>query len=489
MSNPSKKKPKSDARKYQATLQESISLSDHEWTYMLPDFPAPAETNRLGLVKNIAVKTTGTKHGITLNFQRASVNRALRADPLSSFIQISFSDFHIRSLRHATSEVIGTQPATPRECTDYTTKLLRAGITLQGIHYNFYGHSNSQLKSRSCFLFCGSKEEIQSKVEGLGEFSKMKTVQKKAKRIGLLFSSAEVAKTIDPKWCEDIPDVESADYIFTDGCGLIAPKLVRELASRANIIFRNERYCPSVLQIRYRGYKGVVTLDPRMKDGPLLRMRKSMKKFNGGDDHSFAVVQSSKPYTFGHLNDEVILLLHSLGISSDTLLRKQREHFLFLSDAPDSPQLAFRFLAYVNRFDLAERVVLESLDAVRLSVQSLIRAEHNKLINNRGEQRCRILIPNSRILFGVCDAWDVLKEGECQVRITHDQKGQPLTLMNCDVLVTRNPCLHPGDLQKFRAVQRDELSHLVDCIVFSTRGKRPAADLMSGGDLDGDTCT
>jgi hypothetical protein len=28
----------------------------------------------------------------------------------------------------------------------------------------------------------------------------------------------------------------------------------------------------------------------------------------------------------------------------------------------------------------------------------------------------------------------------------------------------------------------------VDCIVFSTRGKRPAADLMSGGDLDGDTC-
>ncbi|KAK4442628.1 RNA dependent RNA polymerase-domain-containing protein [Podospora aff. communis PSN243] len=478
------KKP--DPRKYQATLQDTISMSDHEWSYALPNFPAPSDTNKLGLVKNISLKTTGTRHAVKLNFQQASMNRALRSDPLSSFVSISIADFHTRSLRHATGEVIGTQPATPRECTDYVVEMLRSGITLQGIHYNFYGHSNSQLKSRSCFLFAASKEEIYAKVEALGEFSKMKTVQKKAKRIGLLFSSAEVAKIIDPKWCQDIPDIESADYIFTDGCGLIAPKLVRQLADKANITFRNQRYYPSVLQIRYRGYKGVVTVDPRMKEGtPLLRLRKSMKKFNGGDDHSFSVVQSSKPYTFGHLNDEVILLLQSLGIPSETLLRKQREHFQFLANAPNNPQMAFRFLAYVNRFDLAEKVVLESLVEVRPTVQSLVRAEHNRLINKRNEQRCRILIPKSRILFGVCDAWDVLKEGEAQVRITHE--GQPLTITNCDVVVTRNPCLHPGDLQKFRAVQTDELSHLVDCIVFSARGKRPAADLMSGGDLDGDT--
>jgi regulator of nonsense transcripts 1 len=46
----------------------------------------------------------------------------------------------------------------------------------------------------------------------------------------------------------------------------------------------------------------------------------------------------------------------------------------------------------------------------------------------------------------------------------------------------------PGDLQKFKVVERPELAHLVDCIVFSAQGKRPAADMMSGGDLDGDTC-
>ncbi|KAK1834909.1 RNA dependent RNA polymerase-domain-containing protein [Podospora conica] len=474
---------------YNAILQPVVSLDDHTWSYNPPSLPSPTDTNRLGLVKTISLKTDGTKHTITLQLQPVSSNRALRRDPLDKFILISFANFHTRSLYNAAPTLKGTQPSTPRECADYMVKLLRAGITLQGVHYNFYGHSNSQLGSRSCFLYAASKDVIKAKVDALGEFGKMKTVQKKAKRIGLLFSSAEVARTVNPKWCEDIPDVETKDYVFTDGCGLIAPVLARELAKGAKIVFRNQRYCPSVFQIRYRGYKGVVTVDPRMREkgGPLLRMRKSMKKFAGGDDYSFSVVGSSKPYTFGHINDEVILLLHSLGISRETLLQKQQDHFRFLASASNDTLSAFRFLAYVNRFDLAEKVILESLDAVRSSVQRLIKDEHNKMINNRAEQRCRILIPQSRLLFGVCDAWDVLREGECHVRITHEAKGIPATLKNCDVVVTRNPCLHPGDLQKFKAVQKDELSHLVDCIVFSTRGKRPAADLMSGGDLDGDT--
>ncbi len=74
---------------------------------------------------------------------------------------------------------------------------------IQGIQYNFYGHSNSQLKSRTCFLFAGSKEAIRAKVDALGDFTTMKTVQKKAKRIGLLFSVADVAMVVDPRRCED----------------------------------------------------------------------------------------------------------------------------------------------------------------------------------------------------------------------------------------------------------------------------------------------
>jgi len=65
-------------------------------------------------------------------------------------------------------------------------------------------------------------------------------VAKKAKRIGLLFSTAPVAKMIPPDRVEDIPDIESPDgYIFTDGCGLISPHLAQNLARRVGIVFRD----------------------------------------------------------------------------------------------------------------------------------------------------------------------------------------------------------------------------------------------------------
>ncbi|CAG8729921.1 4203_t:CDS:2, partial [Ambispora leptoticha] len=54
------------------------------------------------------------------------------------------------------------------------------------------------------------------------------------------------------------------------------------------------------------------------------------------------------------------------------------------------------------------------------------------------------------------------------------------------VLVTRNPCLHPGDVSVLRAVDIPQLYHLKNCIVFSQKGQIPVANTMSGGDLDGD---
>jgi regulator of nonsense transcripts 1 len=183
----------------------------------------------------------------------------------------------------------------------------------------------------------------------------------------------------------------------------------------------------------------------------------------------------------------VIVLLDALGISRQTLLRKQQEHFNFLAEAYQDPRAAFRLLCHLNMPELAERVIIDSLDAVRPTINRLVNAEYDKMLNKREEQKCRILIPKSRLLFGVCDAWGVLKQGQCAVKVTMDGDGQPYALKGTKVLVTRNPCLHPGDLQKLDVVERPELAHLVDCIVFPITGRRPSADMMSGGDLDGDT--
>ena len=183
-----------------------------------------------------------------------------------------------------------------------------------------------------------------------------------------------------------------------------------------------------------------------------------------------------------------MLLLHSLGISEHVLRRKQQEYFDFLSASTIHPVAAFRFLTYTNNMELAERVLLDGIEPARAQVSRLINQEFNKLLNAKAEQKCRIMIPKSRLLFGVCDSRAVLKEGECAVKVTMDGDGQPMALKGMEILVTRNPCLHPGDLQKFSVVDKPELSHLTDCIVFPVRGRRPSADMMSGGDLDGDKC-
>lgn len=243
-------------------------------------------------VSVIADKESRT-YRILLRFEPIKETRAIRGYPLDSFILVSVADFRPFP-RHQQSQQT-TQPATPRECVEYVTRLLRGGIILNGIQYNFYGHSNSQLKSRTCLLHAATKQEISRMVEAFGDFSKMKTVAKKAKRLGLLFSDARAAVEVSPDRCEDIADVETSDYIFTDGCGLISPRLARELARRTRIMFRSVRYTPSVYQLRYRGYKGVVAVDPTMRDGKtLLKLRRSMKKFSGGDDYSFCVVEYSK---------------------------------------------------------------------------------------------------------------------------------------------------------------------------------------------------
>lgn len=458
---------------YRKVLQPVVTPEDTIWRYMLHDLPSlnnVSSQENFAIIKVITVKSDG----ITLNFTKDQMNRILALDDHKKFILISFANFRFNDVPMS-------------KTSEYIQRMLTAGIVLNDITYRFYGHSNSQLKSRTCLLYaCASTDEITRKLASLGDFTKIMSVGKRAKRIGLLFSAAEMGITLDGKDTEDIQDIEENGEVFTDGCGLISRQFAGMLARRKGIAFRNQRYIPSVMQIRYKGYKGIVTIEPMLgPKQPRVQFRKSMRKFKGCPDNTFAVLGYSKPYTFGRLNGELVTLLSCLGITNEVLLRKQHEYFDFIKDAGGSVLAAFEFLSYCDRMDLAERLVMEGLESVQREIQTLKTKEWAGSFDKKNAERVRIMVRDSRILYGVCDPRSVLLEDECHVRIMLEGGGYR-TLDGAEVIVGRNPCLHPGDIRKFRAVRHEELDHLVDCIAFPVVGRRPAPSLMSGGDLDGD---
>lgn len=214
-----------------------------------------------------------------------------------------------------------------------------------------------------------------------------------------------------------------------------------------------------------------------------VHFRKSQKKFSEIQNSTFSVVNHSVPYTFGRLNNDIVVLLSSLGITTEKFREKQRQYHEMLTKATTDWMIAFNLLISSGNTNAAERVLLDGLDSD--TIQREIRGLQNRELsafkkNNRN--RVRTLVEESRFLFGVCDPFGVLNEGEVHIRLTMPRQGAP-TLTNIDVLVVRNPCLHPGDCLKLRAVHHPKLSHLVDCLVFSTRGKRAAPSMSSGGDL------
>ena len=107
-------------------------------------------------------------------------------------------------------------------------------------------------------------------------------------------------------------------------------------------------------------------------------------------------------------------------------------------------------------------------------------------------QRFAIPVARSAEAMVIPDPTGTLEEGEIQFRFSGDAILDPDTRLRLthvpegDVLVTRHPCLLPTDIRKVRAVVRPELSLYQDVVVFSTKGQRPLASLLSGGDYDGD---
>jgi hypothetical protein len=107
------------------------------------------------------------------------------------------------------------------------------------------------------------------------------------------------------------------------------------------------------------------------------------------------------------------------------------------------------------------------------------------------ESKLKTPLGKATYLYGVADPLGVLKPGEVHVQFSStfvdnvtDEKY--LTLKEHELLVARQPAIRQSDIQKVRSVCHPDLSHLVDVVVFPSRGQFPLAGKLQGGDYDGD---
>ncbi|CAF1158600.1 unnamed protein product [Rotaria sordida] len=417
-------------------------------------------------------------------------NRVLRAvqefgKALGHFALVEIRDengkplqsFHFRDLRHL--------------FLDY----LQNGFTLMdnNRYYRYLHHSQSQLRANQFWFYHhepGINLSFNKAYNWMGMFDKERNIAKYASRVALCFSTTTPTINIDEKNVHYIADIKTKDgkLAFTDGCGTMSEQLRDDIQKK----FGKRSF--SAVQFRYAGAKGVVSVDPRLGSGHHLCIRDSMNKFKS-EHRCFEVCRISAPRSL-YLNRQAIILLSYRQISDVAfLILQQRNHLKLIrallrnSDARNflDEKLPYWFLPYGAKIDFVREPFFRQLLIVAclISIKELLR-----------RTRIRVSPNKARNMFGIIDEYNVLKPDEVFIQYTllndHEDKDgnskrqNTQILDNCKVVVTKNPCHHPGDIRTFTAVNHEALKHLKDVIVFSQQGDCPASHQISGSDLDGD---
>ncbi|RZC79750.1 hypothetical protein C5167_042325 [Papaver somniferum] len=378
--------------------------------------------------------------------------------------------------------------------------VLSNGIVIGTKRFEFLAFSASQLRSSSVWMFA-SNDKISAKDirEWMGCFNRIRSVSKCAARMGQLFSSSKQALDVPQQDVETIPEIEATTdgikYCFSDGIGKISLSFAKTVSKKCEL----ERM-PWAFQIRYGGYKGVLVVD--RNSFRKLSLRESMKKFSS--KNRMLCITSCSQWMPCYLNREIVTLLSTLGIEDEKFIALQQAQIHLLDQILTNREVAIRGLGGMNAGEI-KRILLQMLlqgyePSSEPYLFMMLREYRDQQLSDI-RSRSRIFVPKGRLLIGCLDETATLDYGQAYVRVTMTAEelqcgSQPFFHMVKDktaivvgkVVVTKNPCLHPGDIRVLNAVYEPllEAKGLTDCLVFPQKGERPHPNECSGGDLDGD---
>ena len=381
-------------------------------------------------------------------------------------------------------------------------KIFKEGFNLCGKKYLFFFSPTNCMKSNCVWLLEENehKNRLSYYYKELGIYSAFSNESikftKAISRIGQNFTSTipfyHKNKNIKLEY-EIINDqiAENGD-IYNDGCGKISLDLMKDICKELN-----KGEFSSAIQIRYKGAKGVLVVDPSIK-GKKIILTESMIKYEVNNSDNLEICRFAK-YSTGFLNLQIIILLIVNGVNKNKIFRfAKKEMFNYrnykyknISDNSDKKNSAKILVEnkeinkILNKIQKQDKYLISGKDYLSKIARSTYIYERLSSIS----KKYRFHLKNSCFAFGVFDFYGILQEKEIFIQI-HKEKGNK-KIISGDVLLTKNPCLSLYDIQKVKAVNnkevRDKFSEFYEnIIIFPSKGKIPLSSKISGSDLDGD---
>ncbi|KAF7734063.1 RNA-dependent RNA polymerase [Penicillium ucsense] len=355
-------------------------------------------------------------------------------------------------------------------------------------------------------------------------------------RLSLGLSKTYASVALRPSQVVRLRDDPSRELQMNDGCALMSRGLANAICDKLGITGPT----PSAFQGRIAGAKGLWMVD---------RYQSSIRSFCQDDTGCandiwiqisdtqlkiyphpqdwdedfdpekliFEVVKWSKPLNPVNLNIQLLIILahgsSCRGYIAELTRNSIRDPFEKLTEVLErNSNVACRALLqelkpsganFANRGRQLDQWVANDAEFIMhlceagFSPQSFhpLRKRIRYLLNellDRYIEDLHILVPLSTYAFCIADPYGVLEEDEVHFGFSKNWKDpngkfEDNLLEGMDVLVGRLPAHLPSDIQRRRAVWKSELRHFKDVIVFPTTGCQPLADMLSGGDYDGDT--
>ena len=378
--------------------------------------------------------------------------------------------------------------------------ILTKGLEIAGRHFHFLAYSQSALKEHSVWFVRDFYDEennccvtAESIIKRIGTFEKLyydpKLIYCPARygaRVSHAFTSTDSSVSAEAEEVIILPDVmdSAGKWAFTDGVGTISPALARAICMELRSRGRRARYPrmhPKAFQIRFMGSKGMLSVDHKLS-GRAICIRPSMIKFDAPNSLDIEIAQVfDKPGPLC-LNRPLIMILEALGVEYKVFQELQDDA---VANAKSSSQSLSKAELLLERHGLGSsyRVPMVIHQLTKLGIDNLQDKFYRQMVDFAVNHALRELKHHARIpvkqgwnLVGVADVHGYLKEGEIFAHIASSNEQSNSKYLEGQVLVSRSPTIHPGDVQVVHAIGKPprgspfEKESLPNCVVFSIKG-------------------